>query len=311
MARQTRRHGPHAGYGGPPGLITNEEVAAALDDVARLLQEQEADRFRVAAYRRAAEVIRSLPEPVHRLFQREGLAGLDRLSGVGPAIASAIRSLVVTGHLPMLERLRGEAHPTSILATVPGVGPKLAERLQEQLGIHSLEELELAAHDGSLAAVLGFGAKRIRGIREALATRLRRGARLPSRASQPDSAEAPPVSELLDVDREYREKAVAGRLRKIAPRRFNPRGEAWLPVLHTSRNGRQYTALFSNTAQAHKLGKTNDWVVLYYDGPHGERQATVLTAARGPCAGRRIVRGREAECERLYRASEPPGSAPG
>jgi DNA polymerase (family 10) len=310
MPRQTRKDGERPGHGAPPGMITNREVAEALDDVARLLQEQDADRFRVAAYRRAAEVIRSLPEPVYQLFEREGLVGLDRLPGVGPAIASAIRSLIVTGHLPMLERLRGEAHPTSVLATVPGIGPKLAERLQEELGIHSLEELELAAHNGSLAAVAGFGAKRIRGIREALATRLGRGARLPLRVPRPDSADLPPVSELLDVDREYREKAAAGRLRKIAPRRFNPRGEAWLPVLHTSRAGRHYAALFSNTAQAHKLGKTNDWVVLYYDGPHGEQQATVLTATRGPCAGRRIVRGREVECERLCRGTDPAASAP-
>ncbi len=310
MARQTRGPRERVRDGTPPGMITNAEVAAALDDVARLLQEQDADRFRVAAYRRAAETIRTLPEPVQRLFEREGFAGLDRLPGVGPAIASAVHSLILTGHLPMLERLQGEAHGISVLATVPGVGPRLAERLQEELGIQSLEELELAAHDGSLARVPGFGPKRIRGIREALATRLGRGARMASRSVRDRPRDVPPVSELLDVDREYREKAAAGRLRKIAPRRFNPHGEAWLPVLHTSRSGRHYTALFSNTAQAHKLGKTRDWVVLYYDGPDGEHQATVLTASRGPCAGRRIVRGREAEAEHLCHAEGPDGSAP-
>jgi hypothetical protein len=58
------------------------------------------------------------------------------------------------------------------------------------------------------------------------------------------------LTELLDVDREYREKAAAGTLRLIAPRRFNPTGEAWLPVLHTRRGQRRYTALFSNTARS-------------------------------------------------------------
>jgi hypothetical protein len=84
------------------------------------------------------------------------------------------------------------------------------------------------------------------------------------------------------------------------PRRFNPERRSWLPVLHTRRGPRQYTALFSNTARAHELGRTRDWVVIYYDGAGGERQCTVITAAHGSLAGRRIVRGREAECARYY-----------
>jgi hypothetical protein len=112
--------------------------------------------------------------------------------------------------------------------------------------------------------------------------------------------EAPAVAEVLDVDREYREKAERGLLRKIAPHRFNPTREAWLPVLHTQRGRRHYTALFSNTAHAHQLGKTRDWVILYYDEGRSEQQCTVITAQREPLKGRRIVRGREAECERHY-----------
>jgi hypothetical protein len=107
---------------------------------------------------------------------------------------------------------------------------------------------------------------------------------------------APPVAELLDVDREYRERAAAGRLRLIAPRRFNPGAEAWLPVLHTRRGARHYTALFSNTARAHRAQKTRDWVVLYSDDGAGERQNTVITATRGALRGRRVVAGREQEC---------------
>jgi hypothetical protein len=82
---------------------------------------------------------------------------------------------------------------------------------------------------------------------------------------------------------------------------LNPTREAWLPVLHTRRGQRHYTALFSNTPRAHQLGKTRDWVVLYYDSGHGERQCTVITAERGTLKGRRLVRGREAECENYYR----------
>jgi len=111
----------------------------------------------------------------------------------------------------------------------------------------------------------------------------------------------PPVEDLLSVDREYREKSESGVLKRIAPRRLNPAGEAWLPILHTDRGARHYTALFSNTARAHELGKTHDWVVLYVDGRDAEQQYTVITSGRGAFRGRRIVRGREPECYTLYR----------
>jgi hypothetical protein len=111
------------------------------------------------------------------------------------------------------------------------------------------------------------------------------------------AAEEPSVETVLDVDREYRTAASAGTLPRIAPRRFNPNGEAWLPVLHTRRGDWHFTALFSNTARAHELGRVRDWVVVYAeDKDHAERQYTVVTATAGPLAGRRVVRGREAEC---------------
>jgi hypothetical protein len=65
---------------------------------------------------------------------------------------------------------------------------------------------------------------------------------------------------------------------------------------------RNYTALFSNTFTAHRLGRTHDWVVMYYDGGREEHQCTVVTARQGPLAGRRVVRGREAECLEHYRS---------
>ncbi len=111
----------------------------------------------------------------------------------------------------------------------------------------------------------------------------------------------PPVAELLAVDRQYREQAARGDLPTIAPRRFNPEGEAWLPVLHVTRDGRHYTALYSNTALAHELDRTRDWVVLFfYDADHVEGQHTIVTETHGPLAGRRVVRGREAECIAHY-----------
>ncbi|HEX8385582.1 MAG TPA: hypothetical protein VF576_05340 [Rubricoccaceae bacterium] len=121
-------------------------------------------------------------------------------------------------------------------------------------------------------------------------------------AKPPATEDRPPVAEVLDVDREYREKAAAGDLRLIAPIANNPDGEAWLPVLKTKRGDRRYSALFSNTETAHSLKKTDDWVVVYLDKPDEGGQWTVVTEGRGELAGRRVVRGREAESRAHYEA---------
>jgi putative hydrolase len=208
--------------------------------------------------------------------------------------------LVLTGKLGVLERLRGHADPVTLLSSVTGIGKRLAERLHDELGIETLEQLEAAAHDGRLADA-GIGPKRLRGIIDFLTMRLSRL----RRTFSPSAVNTPSVEELLDVDREYREKVAAGVLRRIAPRRFNPQQETWLPVLHTQRGQRLYTALFSNTARAHQFGKTRDWVVLYYDDGNVEQQCTIITSQRGVLSGHRIVRGRETECEEYYRIHAP------
>jgi hypothetical protein len=177
-----------------------------------------------------------------------------------------------------------------------------ADRLHHDLGIGTLEELEAAAHDGRLSELLGLGPKKIAGIIDSLEGRLGR-VRKAARSAAPSPGE-PAVAEVLDVDREYRERAAKGELQRIAPRRMNPAKEAWLPVLHTERGRRHYTALYSNTPRAHNLGKTRDWVVIYYDADGSESQCTVITSERGPLRGKRIVRGREAECVRYYAESK-------
>jgi len=280
----------------------NVEIGRQLEEIADLLEAQQANPFRVQAYRRAAASVRHLSKPVAEIWREQGDQGLRAISGVGERLATALRTLVRTGRLPMLDRLRGEADPVALLESVPGIGPVLAERLHDELGIDSLEGLEAAAHDNRLTDLAGIGKKKLAGIIDSLATRLGRVRRERHAAV----ADVPSVQELLDVDREYREKAAAERLPKIAPRRFNPKGEAWLPILHTHRGDRNYTALYSNTARAHQLGRTRDWVVLYCDEGLDERQATVITSQRGSLLGKRIVRGRENDCEQFYRAATTP-----
>lgn len=274
----------------------NREIAHRLKEVADLLHDQGSNPFRSQAYRHAAQTLEQMERPVDDILHAEGVDGLEKLPGIGESLSRAIRELILTGKLPMLVRLRGETEPVSLLASVPGIGKKLADRLHHDLEIDTLEELEVAAHDGRLIRQPGIGEKRHSGIIASLAERL---GRIRVRRGTAEKI-IPSVDELLDVDREYREKAAANQLHKFAPRRFNPTEEAWLPVLHTQRGDRHYTALFSNTARAHQKGKTQDWVVLFYDDGDRESQCTVITAEWGPIEGRRIVRGREFECMRYY-----------
>jgi hypothetical protein len=275
--------------------LGNDEIADRLDEIAELLAAQDANPFRVRAYHVASQRLRSLDEPVAAILEREGTEGLERLPGIGPSLARTIEQLALTGRLGLLERLRGGGRVEQVFASVPGIGPELARRVHDELGIETLADLELAAHDGRLETVAGFGERRVRGVRESLAGRFRRGPDLPEsrRMRRPPDEVPPPIAEILDVDREYRERAHHGTLPRIAPRRFNPTAAAWLPVLHTQRGNRHYTALFSNTARAHELGTTHDWVVVYRDDHDGHGQWTVVTARFGPRSGERVVRGYE------------------
>jgi hypothetical protein len=112
-----------------------------------------------------------------------------------------------------------------------------------------------------------------------------------------------PVEVILEIDQEYREKAAAGKLKKIAPRLLNPEKKAWLPILSKEMKGLKFTVMFSNTPTAHKLGKTGDWVVVYAAKGKGESQCTVVTESRGVMKGRRVIRGREEECAKYLPAA--------
>lgn len=277
----------------------NTQIAHRLRQAAEILHAQHANPFRVGAYRKAAAGIEQYDGNVRDLFVRDGREGLEKLPGVGSGLAAAIAEMLETGRWSQLERLRGSLDPASLFQTVPGIGPELAQRIHDALGVETLEALEVACHDGTLERVPGVGARRCAAIRAALAEILDRWH--PRRGLIPSAVEEPPVAMLLDVDREYRDKAAAGALTTIAPRRFNPTHDAWLPVLHARRGDWHFTALFSNTAKAHELRRTRDWVVLYFDGDrHAERQRTIVTEQRGPLAGQRVVRGREAECRSHY-----------
>jgi hypothetical protein len=272
-----------------------------LREAADLLEAQGANPFRVSAYRKAADTVRDLGEDVATIVAREGAAGLEKLPHIGRGIAAALVEMERTGRWTQLERLRGSSDPVQLFTAVPGLGHRLAERIHEELHIDSLEALELAAHDGRLEHVPGVGPRRAAAIRANLQAMLSRGRPRSTPSANGLASARPPVATVLAVDKDYREQSARGELPTIAPKRFNPSGEAWLPVLHVTRDGWHFTALFSNTAQAHQLGRTSDWVVIYfYDDEHTEGQHTVVTETHGPLTGRRVIRGREVECRAFY-----------
>ena len=284
----------------------NQQVADRLREMAGLLEQQGANYFRISAYRRAADTVGRLDVDLRSLVADRGLAGLKALPTVGQGIAAAILEIVKTGRWSQLERLRGSLDPARLFQSIPGVSSILAKRIHDTLHVDSLEALEAAAHDGRLRGVKGVGPRRAQSLRSALANMLGRIRSRPKRTE----AQNPGVALLLDIDQEYLEKARAGKLPLISPKRFNPTGQASLPILHAERDNWHFTALYSNSPRAHELGRTHDWVVVYYyDSHHREGQDTVVTETQGTLIGKRVVRGREAECLKHYAQDIPNDSA--
>jgi DNA polymerase/3'-5' exonuclease PolX len=155
-------------------VVTNEEIAQTLVEISDLLERQGANPYRIRAYRQGAETVAYCQTPLQVILAERGIKGLMQLRGIGDSLAAAIQKIVHAKRLPLLERLRGGGAPERLFSTVADIGPKLATRIHEQLGIRTLTQLEAASWDGRLARVPGMGEKRIRAVRESLAGRFRR-----------------------------------------------------------------------------------------------------------------------------------------
>ncbi|MEP2076607.1 MAG: helix-hairpin-helix domain-containing protein, partial [Rhodopirellula bahusiensis] len=223
-------------------------------------------------------------------------SALVDLPTIGVSIAGLIESAVRVGRIPLLDRLRGQSNAEHFFATVPGLGPQLSHRIYDQLHIETLAELLHAANDGRLLRVPGIGQKRIEAIQACLAHR--------GVATQPvakiQTAPTVSVAEILEIDRDYRKRVEDGTLPRIRLRDHGTSKAAWVPVLHTEKEGRHYTAMYSHTDRAQQQGATHDWVILFRDDADSHGRWTVITAMYGELKGFRIVRGREKECLPYY-----------
>ena len=138
--------------------------------LADLLEIEDANPFRVRAYRNAARTLNGLPRSVVAMLE-EG-EDLSRLPGIGKDLAHKIEVIVETGRLPALSEI--ERHTPSGLVkllSVPGLGPKRVRLLHETLGIEDVEALASAARGGALRRLAGFGPKTEQNILHALETR--------------------------------------------------------------------------------------------------------------------------------------------
>ena len=139
--------------------MSNADIAAVFEQVADLLEFKGANPFRIRAYRNGARAIGDLPESVAAIVA-DGDRNLTDLEGIGKDLAAKIETLLGTGSLPMLEELLEEI-PESVLGIlrVPGLGPKRASVLYNELGVTDLDELREACTSGQVCQLKGFGKK--------------------------------------------------------------------------------------------------------------------------------------------------------
>ena len=155
------------------GTPTNSQIAAALDELGDLYELDGASIHRIIAYRNGARAVRETSVSVAEL----ALAGrATELAGIGATLQEKILALTTDGAIPALEKLRARFPPGLVeLTKLPGLGPKRARRLYEELGIDSLDALRSAAQQGRISALRGFGERAEQALLEAAETYARTG----------------------------------------------------------------------------------------------------------------------------------------
>ena len=186
----------------------NQRIAASFDEIADLLELAGDNQFKIRAYRRAAEAVRSLDEPAAEVLRRDQSA----VPGIGEALRSKIWEMELSGRMEYLERLRAEIPAAIVVLTqIPGIGPKTARRLYESLGIEDVASLLAAARAERVREIPGFGAKTEANIIKAIQSMQSDGGRKPLYMALPLAEQI--VKELLEVN-EVEHVDVGGSIRR-------------------------------------------------------------------------------------------------
>jgi DNA polymerase (family 10) len=165
--------------------ISNQEIASALYEIADLLELKEVE-WKPRAYRKAAQSIETLGEPVISIYER---GDLETIPGIGKGIGEKIRELIERGRLEYLEKLRNE-FPGGIrdLESIEGVGPRKALILYEELGVMTIDNLEKAARQKKIRKLKGFGETSEKKILEGIKRYRQTGNRYPLGYILPESS---------------------------------------------------------------------------------------------------------------------------
>lgn len=148
--------------------IHNADIAAIFEEIADLLEIENANVFRVRAYRNAARILQELGKDIRTMVEKG--EDLMKLPGIGEDLANKVREIVETGHCAMLDKLHKQLPPTiTELLKIPGLGPNRVRTLYHELDIHTMEQLQRAVRDHRIQALPGFGEKTEIRIADALA----------------------------------------------------------------------------------------------------------------------------------------------
>jgi DNA polymerase (family 10) len=156
--------------------VHNADIANVFEEIADLLEIENANPFRVRAYRNAARQLQGMGVPAADMVAKS--EDLTELPGIGDDLAAKIQEIVETGKCQFLEKLRKKTPPTiTELLKIPGLGPKRVRALYHELDVHTLEQLARAARDGRIRKLPGFGEKTEQTILEAISAHVEKQAR--------------------------------------------------------------------------------------------------------------------------------------
>lgn len=144
---------------------TNADIAEVLEQMAAVLEDREANPYRIGAYRQAAQTIRTHEQPLADLYAEGGVNALMELPGVGESLSAHIARYIETGRLGRRSRQDDAFDPVVLFSSVPGVSRALARRIVDELGVTTLDALERAAYDGRLLGLKGVGRQTVAALR--------------------------------------------------------------------------------------------------------------------------------------------------
>jgi len=150
-------------------MTTNRKIAHLLEELADALEILGENPFKVNAYRKAARVLQDLPEDVGEIYAQEGLAGLEKIPGIGQRIASKIAQYLSEGKIRKHEEVMAQIPPGLLdLLDIPGLGPRTVHLLWKELGVVDLETLKQVLDSGKVEQLPGMGPKKVQNIRKGI-----------------------------------------------------------------------------------------------------------------------------------------------